>query len=95
MSLEKYLYDLTDIPDQYQSIFDKTNQVIRSAFDDPGKLKRELPGSYYIVLNDELIHIDNQEDEGGEWLAKECSTLAKWYTDGHSTLKELKKELGI
>jgi len=95
MSLEKYLYDINDIPAQHKYIFEKMNQSIRQAFASPGKLKRVFAGDYYIVLDNELIQIDNQADEGGEWIAREASVKAKWYTDGHSTLKALKKELGI
>jgi hypothetical protein len=93
--IDRYLINTSDIPEGDRNYFVSLNKAIQKAFNNPGKLTRVHSGFYYVVINNELIEIDNQDDEGGEWIAKEASPKTRWYTDGAPTLKELKKELGL
>lgn len=93
--MEKYLINLETIPEQHRYIFAKINQCIKKAFQNPGKLIRYAAGNYYVVISGDLVVIDHQDDEGGEWIAIEQSLKAKWYSDPFPTLKELKTHLGI
>ena len=95
--MEKHLYNLDEIPKDHRSIFESINETIKAAFSKPGQLKRNAPGNYYIVLDNELVHIVDNSYEGSQygWIARKASQRAEWYTDYHPTLRELKKELGI
>lgn len=100
--MNKYLYNITSIPEAHKDLFISLNEAIIEAFKRESLAKRHLvrtpTGSYLIVLNSELVELrrwDSEENNpcDGWWIAAEYN--GRWFTDTEPTLKDLKRSLGL
>ena len=92
MKPEQHLWseeEIERISPQFRSAVRDLEAAKRKAIENPGKIVKHTAGSYYVVLNDELLSISRQQERPGaaKWLVSEYGN--KWYGDPVMTFGEI------